>query len=163
MTTDAKYFLDKFLKNREIITEFYKRVPEDKLDYRMIDTTERKSDTPRESLAHLIDTTRDYINGIKNGEMKFNITYDDLSHPEKLTKKQLMDKLAQTEKELKSLLSDPKIFDKKLSVSWEKEPVSIMSILWDLGSHEILHQGWNLAIMDHLNIERFPQLKIMWG
>lgn len=70
----AKAFIEQFLRDREINKEFYKRVPEDKFDFRMVNTPQRKSD-----------------------------------------------------------------------------------------SHEILHQGWNLAIMDHLAIERFPALQEMWG
>lgn len=34
----AKAFIGQFLKDREINKEFYRRVPEDKFDFRMVDT-----------------------------------------------------------------------------------------------------------------------------
>jgi hypothetical protein len=160
---ETKRFLEHFLMCREINKEFYKKVPEEKLDFRMVNTQERKSDTPRESLVHQIDTTRDYVNGVKSGVLKFGIKYKDLSNPEKYSKKQLIDKLEDTEKELIMLLSDSEIANKKIIVPWSKEAVPVFTVLWGLDSHEILHTGWNLAIMDYLKIERFPALIKMWG
>jgi hypothetical protein len=29
--------------------------------------------------------------------------------------------------------------------------------------HDILHIGWNLAVMDHLNVPRFESLIHYWG
>ncbi len=159
----AKAFVDQFLRDREINKEFYKRVPEDKFDFRMVDVPQRKSDSPRESLIHQIDTTRDYVNGIKTGTLRFGIKYDDLTEPQKMTKDELLLKLEESEKELIEILSDPEINNRKVQVPWGKEPIPAVTSLWALDSHEILHQGWNLAIMDHLNIERFPVLKAMWG
>lgn len=159
----AKAFIEQFLKDREINREFYKRVPEDKFDFRMVDTPKRKSDSPRESLVHQVDTTRDYINGVKTGILQFGIKYDDLAEPQKLSKEDLLAKLEESERELIEILCDPEIGKKKVKVPWSNEPIPAISSLWALDSHEILHQGWNLAIMDHLNIERFSALKRMWG
>jgi len=163
INAEAKRFLNTFFASRNINKEFYKRVPEDKFDFRMVDTPERKSDSPRESLAHQIDTTRDYIKGVKNGVLTFGIKYEDLPKPIMLTKDQLLSKLEEAEKELIDLLSDRATFDKKVKVSWSQEPIPALASLWGLDSHEILHTGWNLALMDHLNIVRFPALKQMWG
>lgn len=159
----AQMFIDTFLANRNINKEFYNLVPEDKLDFRMVDTPQRKSDSPRESLIHQIDTTRDYLNGVTSGVLQFDNQYEDLHLPKKLTKSDLLKKLGETEKELIEVLSDPKISNKKVQVPWSKEPIPAIDCLWGLDSHEILHTGWNLAVMDHLNIERFPALKRMWG
>jgi len=159
----AKFFIQQFLRDREINYQFFKRVPEEKMDFRMVDTPQRKSDSPRESLVHQIDTTRDYINGIKTGILKFGIVYNDLTQTFKLTKEQLLKKWDEAIDELITRLSDSKIGEKKVSVPWSKEPVLAVDMLWGLDSHEILHQGWNLALMDHLNIERFAELKAMWG
>lgn len=159
----AKTFIEQFLRDREINREFYKRVPEDKFDFRMVDTSQRKSDSPRESLAHQIDTTRDYINGVKIGILQFGVKYEDLAEPQKLTKNELLRKLEESEKELIEILSDPDIANKKVKAPWSKELIPAVSALWSLATHEVLHQGWNLAIMDHLNIERFSALKAMWG
>lgn len=159
----AKAFIEQFLRDREVNREFYKRVSEDKFDFRMVDTPQRRSDSPRESLTHQIDTTRDYVNGVKTGTLQFGVKYDDLAEPQKLTKDELLAKLAETEEELIQILSDPNMGSKKVKVPWSKEPIPAVPSLWGLDSHEILHQGWNLAIMDFLNIERFPALKAMWG
>ena len=32
-----------------------------------------------------------------------------------------------------------------------------------LRDHDILHVGWNLSLMDHLDMERFPSLREYWG
>lgn len=160
---EAKRFLRAFLADREINREFYNRVPEESFDFRMVDTPQKKSDSPRESLAHQIDTTRDYINGIKSGVLKFANKYEDLSDPSKLSKSELLSKLGKTEQELIEVLSDPEIENKKVKVPWNDDLIPAIASLWGLDSHEILHTGWNLAVMDHLNIERFPALKKMWG
>jgi hypothetical protein len=160
---EAKRFINAFLADREINREFYVRVPDDKFDFRMVDTLERKSDSPRESLTHQIDTTRDYINGVKTGILKFAGKYPDFSRSQSLSKNELLKKLEESENNLLDILSDPDIGNKKVQVPWSKEPIPAVASLWGLDSHEILHTGWNLALMDNLNIERFPALKKMWG
>lgn len=160
---EARAFLEQFLIDREVNGEFYKLVPEDKFDFRMIDTLQRKSDSPRESLVHQIDTTRDYINGVKVGVLKFDIDYKDLGKTQDLTKNDLLDKLEESTQELIQIISSPGISRQKVQVPWSKNPIPAISSLWGLDSHEVLHQGWNLALMDHLNIKRFPALKRMWG
>jgi len=55
---EASRFIKAFLADREINREFYSRIPEDKLDFKMVDTPERKSDSPRESLTHQISKQR---------------------------------------------------------------------------------------------------------
>lgn len=160
---EAKRFLQQFLGDRAINREFYERVSEDKLDFRMVDTPSRKSDSPRESIAHQIDTERDYINGVKSGVLKFGVKYDDLSNLQNLTKNQLLNMLQHEDEELIKLLSDSTISEKMVKPPWSESPIPAVSCLWALDSHEILHTGWNLAIMDHLNIERFQALKEMWG
>ncbi len=145
MKQEVGNFLDAFLQNRVINREFYEKVPEEKFDFRMTP----HSDTPRESLIHQIDTERDYINGIKTGVLKFRQDYPDLKEANKWTKNLLLTKLKETDKELQQLLADSNFH----FPPW----------LWGLNNHEILHTGWNLALMDHLEISRFPRLKKMWG
>lgn len=151
MSDVTKAFLDQFLVNRKINVEVYKRIPEEKFEYRMVDTAQRKSDSPRESIIHQIYVTRNYIHAVKTGKLEWNDEiYSKLVDPkvESYNKHQLLEELNKTEHELKDLL---------------KDPVTTVSMLYGLNDHEILHQGWNLAIMDHLNIERFPELEEMWG
>lgn len=125
----AKAFIEQFLRDREINKEFFKRVPEEKFDFRIVETPKRKSDSVRESLAHQIDTTRDYINGVKTGILKFGIQYEDLIDIKKLSKKELLKKLEETEEELIEILSDPKISEKKVKVPWSKKPIPSVSCL----------------------------------
>ncbi|MEN9328699.1 MAG: hypothetical protein RI947_1507 [Candidatus Parcubacteria bacterium] len=160
---EAMKFLSQFFGDRAINKEFYQRVPKDMFDFRMVDTPRRKSDSPRESIAHQIITQRTYMNAIKTGILKFGEKYPGLTEPAKLSKEELLQQLDEAEKELVSLLSDPHIEEKKAKVPWTSEPVPVLSMIWALDSHEILHTGWNLAVMDHLGIERFPKLKEMWG
>ena len=160
---EVKAFLAQFARDRGVNTEYYKRVPEDKLDFRMVDTPERKSDSPRESMIHQIATTRKYIDGAKSGVLRFDIQYNDLVESQKLTKEDLLQLLQKTEEDLVEVLADPEIGNKKARVPWSDSPIPAVAALWGLDSHEILHQGWNLALMDHLNIERFPALKEIWG
>ncbi len=35
--------------------------------------------------------------------------------------------------------------------------------LYLIRDHDILHVGWNLALMDHLGMERFSSLREYWG
>lgn len=160
---EAQRFINAFLVNREINRQFYQLVKEKDFDFRMINTDQRKSDSPRESLVHQIVVTRSYINGAKTGILDFRIKYDDLKKPNQFSKSQLLIKLAETEQDLIRLLSDPQIGTKMMKVPWNEEPILVLASLWGLDSHEILHTGWNLALMDHLNIPRFPALKAMWG
>ena len=60
-------------------------------------------------------------------------------------------------------LSRQDIGQVKVKVKWSKNPILALQMIWGLNNHEILHTGWNLAYMDFLGIERFPQLKAMWG
>lgn len=161
---EIKRFLDIFLNDRAINKEFYKRVPEDKLDFHMVDRPERKSDSPRQSIAHQVYVTRKYIYGVKTGTLKFDgIVEKPLLRSEIMSKKELLDELEETEKELIALLNDPTTAKKVVTVPWSKDPVPAIVSLWGLQSHEVLHIGWNLAVMDHLNIERFSLLKQTWG
>lgn len=159
----AQAFFKQFKANRRVNRDFYQLVPEEKLDFRMVDTKDKKSDSIRESIVHQIDTTRDYINGVKSGKLQFDISYPDLEDASLLTKEGLIQKLQETEDELTKILSVPDIENKKVVVPWSTEPVEAIDSLWGIDSHEILHQGWNLAEMDHLQISRFPSFIEMWG
>lgn len=161
---DVQRFLRTFLKDRGINKEIYNRIPKEKLDYRMIHTDKRKSDSPRESIAHQVYVTRKYLYALKIGTLKFDGVVDKkLSNPQHMSKEELIRELESTDKELLNLLTTPGIKRKKIKVPWSQEPVPVLECLYALDSHEILHTGWNLALMDHLNIERFPLLKSVSG
>lgn len=157
----ARDFLQAFFANREINREFYKRVSEDKFDFRMVNTPDRKSDSPRESLAHQINVQRTYMKAVKTGELKFGDYYNQRLKVK--SKKDLITELKKADQELIDILADNKNLIKKVLVPWNKKGIDIIDMFWALDSHETLHTGWNLAIMDHLQMERFPLLKQMWG
>lgn len=158
---EAVAFLNAFLLHRGINKKYFSLVPEDKYDYRMVNTPERKSDSPRDSLAHHINVENTYILGIETGLLKFGSAYNkDLMIK---SKKELLDLLEQSDNHLIDLLSKDENINKLVSVPWNKDGIRAIDMLWSLNSHEILHTGWNLAVMDHLNIERFPELKQIWG
>ncbi len=158
---EAKNFLEAFLLHREINREFFMRVDEKDFDFRMVDTAERKSDSPRDSIAHLVNVEKTYLQAIQTGELKFgSYYYQDL---ENKSKEYLMKRLIETDQELIKILSFDENVNKKVQVKWSKEPIRAIDMLWSLRNHEILHTGWNIAIMDHLNMERFDALKRVWG
>lgn len=159
----AKEFWNQFLLDREINTEFYRRIPNDKLDFRMVDRPDRRSDSPRESLVHQIAVSRGYIQAVQTGTLRFGNEYEDIAQSKNLSKEVLLKKLAETSDALLKALYGPAIGDKKVKVPWSHNPIPAITCLWALDSHEILHTGWNLALMDHLGIDRFPALKAMWG
>lgn len=161
LNPEAKMFLEKFSKNRSINREFYEKVPEDQFNFRMVDTLERKSDSVRETLAHQIGVQIDYLNAIESGKLMF--VSGSNTELKKLSKEKLLDVMTRIDTELADLLADQVNCVRKISVPWHEEPIPATKMLWALNNHEILTTGWILALMDHLNIPRFPKLKEMWG
>ena len=159
--SEAKRLIDTFLGNRAINREYYELVPDESFDFRMVNNSERRSDSPRESLAHQIGVQQDYINAVITGILKFE-TGDDKSM-KNLSKTELLQKLTEVDEKLVEILSDEDIGNKTIISPWSKIPSSAIKSLWGLDSHEILHTGCNLAVMDHLNIKRFESLKNIWG
>jgi hypothetical protein len=78
-------------------------------------------------------------------------------------KARLLSEMERTEQELVDLLALPDIDERTVKVGWQDEPLSAVRLLHSLNDHEILHTGWNLALMDHLHIERYPALVRLWG
>jgi uncharacterized damage-inducible protein DinB len=66
----ARFFLEEFFTNREINREVYQRIPEEKFDFRMVETRKRKSDSPRKSLAHQVNVQRAYTKAAETGRLK---------------------------------------------------------------------------------------------
>jgi len=158
---EAKRFLGQFMLNREVNREFYRRVPADKLDYRMVDTKKRRSDSPRESLLHQLFVVRNYVYSVKTGVLQWGAERQALLMVPALSrwgKQRLLEEMRKTEQELVDLLALPDIDTRTVKVGWQEEPLSAIRVLDSLNDHEILHTGWNLALMDHLQMERYPAL-----
>ena len=105
----------------------------------MVDSPQRKSDSPRESLAHQIGVQNDYLNGVITGTLAFNSGDDKLL--KSLTKAELLEKLQEVDRKLIDLLSEPDIGKRKVKVPWIEAPIPAITSLWALDSHEILHTG----------------------
>ena len=147
---------------RNINRGIFERINEDDFDYRMVDTTKRKSDSPRESLAHLIEVESCYLLGAKEGKGNQWGRTKDLALKAK-SKTYLLTLLAKKDDELITFLSNDAHLKNMVEVKWSDKPISVLSYLWAMNDHEILHNGWNLALMDLLNIPRFEELKKVWG
>ena len=163
---ESKRFLGQFMLNREVNREFYRRVPAEKLDYRMADTKTHRSDSPRESLLHQLFVVRNYVHSVKTGVMQWGEERQQLLMVpalERWDKERLLDEMHKTEQELVDLLALRDIGERSVKVGWQDEPLSAIRLLYSLNDHEILHTGWNLALMDHLGIERYPALRELWG
>lgn len=157
----ARQFLEVYRLNRSINREFYQRVKEEDFDFRMVDRPQRRSDSVRESLAHQIAVEQTYLEAVESGKLSFG-EYGD-SKLKSLSKSELLNELAQADEKLVELMSDEEKIKRKVEVSWSEELIDVVDMLWSLNSHEVLHTGWNMAVMDHLQIERFNKLKEMWG
>jgi uncharacterized damage-inducible protein DinB len=145
----------------QIIYDFFNRLSEEQFDYRMVDTPERKSDTPRESLAHLLYVQRVYLNGVKTGKLEF--TSMGIEYDANLSKEQLLAEWARIDQEMWSYLTAGTFNSQsKVEVPWGST-MDAVDVLFFLRDHDILHIGWNLALMDHLNVPRFESLIHYWG
>jgi hypothetical protein len=162
----ARDFLARFMLNREVNREFYRLVPAEQYDYHMVDTKTRRSDSPRESLLHQLYVVRNYVYSVSHGVMQWGAERERaLMAPALHTwdKKRLLAELDRTEAALIELLSRADIEELRVRVPWQEEPLPALRLLESLIDHEVLHTGWNLALMDHLDIPRFPALREVWG
>lgn len=159
--TRARVFYSLYWPQHQIICDFYSRLAEEQFDYRMVDTPGRKADTPRESLAHILEVQLMYFEGVKAGKLEFKSMGVD--HYRHMTKAQLLAELERIDAELYAYLTAP-AFDSEsvVDVPWGSA-MNAVDVLFFLRDHDILHTGWNLAVMDHLDVPRFESLAQYWG
>lgn len=157
----VRVFYSLWWPQHQIIIDFFNRLPEEQFDYRMVDTPERKSDTPRESLAHLLYVQLVYLSGVKTGKLEFKSM--GVEHYVNLSKDRLLAELERIDQEMLAYLT-AETFDSQgaVEVFWGGK-MSAVDVLFFLRDHDILHIGWNLALMDHLNVPRFESLIQYWG
>jgi uncharacterized damage-inducible protein DinB len=67
----TQLYIDKYHMHRKVIRDFFELVPESQYDIRLVDTKTKKSDSIRESLAHIIEVQLMYIHGLKNNKLEF--------------------------------------------------------------------------------------------
>ncbi len=153
-SSEARGFYYIYLPQRRILADFYTLLPEESYDYRMVD----RADTPRESLLHILATHYQYLEGIRTGRL----TFPEVGAPSDTTKAALLAGMDRIEEETWDFLSSAS-FDPDATVEAPWGKMRAGDAIFLLRDHDILHVGWNLALMDHLNMERFPSLREHWG
>lgn len=145
----------------QIIRDFFGCLTEAQFDYHMVDTPERSSDTPRQSLAHLLYVQLVYLNGVRTGKLEFKSM--GVEHYATLSKEQLLAEMERIDQEMLTYLT-AETFDSqgRVEVFWGGT-MNVVDVLFFLRDHDILHVGWNLALMDHLDVQRFESLIQYWG
>jgi hypothetical protein len=101
------------------------------------------------------------LNGVKTGKLEFKSM--GVEHYWQMTKEQLLAEMERIDEEMYACLT-AETFDSgsRVAVFWGGE-MNAVDVLFFLRDHDILHIGWNLALMDHLKIPRFDSLIQYWG
>jgi hypothetical protein len=86
-----------------------------------------------------------------------------VEHYKLLSKDQLLNELERIDQEVFVYLNS-ETFDSSLlvEVPWGGK-MNVVDVLFFVRDHDILHVGWNLALMDAVNMPRFPALIQYWG
>ena len=157
----VRTFYALYWPQHQILVDFFNLLPEEQYDFRMVDTPGRKAESPRESLAHILSVQWVYLNSVKTGKLEFKSMGTE--HFSRLPKAQLLAELERCDLELYAFLT-AEMFNSAapISVPWGGA-MNAIDLLFFLRDHDILHIGWNLAYMDHLNVPRFASLSQYWG
>lgn len=157
----VQVFYSLWWPQHQILRDFLLLIPENRLDYRMVESPSRKADTPRESLAHLLYVQWVYLAAVKSGKLEFKSMGTE--HFVTMTKAQLLDEWERVDEAMFSHLTSES-FDSQtqVEVPWGSK-MNAVDLLFFLRDHDILHIGWNLAVMDHLNVPRYASLIQYWG
>lgn len=147
---------------RAIVLDFFRLLPDELMDYRMVDRPGRRSDSPRESLAHILGVQRCYLRALEAGRLSFS--YEDRDAYLVTARSELIAALEALDARLLRHLADSAFRpDAPIIVPWSEEPETAIAVLHALRDHDLLHIGWNLALMDHVAMPRFPSLVAQWG
>lgn len=145
---------------RQIIRDFYALLPEEHYEARLVDQPTRKSDSPRESLIHILKTELAYFKAIQTGTLDFETP--DASAYRAMAPAALLTELDTLDEAVFNYVADSK-FNSEATVTVPWGTLRAVDVLYLIRDHDLLHIGWNLAIMDHVGMERFPSLKAYWG
>ncbi|HEX6268972.1 MAG TPA: DinB family protein [Anaerolineales bacterium] len=157
----VRIFYSLYWPQHLILRDFFGLLHENQFNYRMTEIPERKADTPRESLAHILYVQLVYLNGVKTGKLEFKSM--GVEHYPVMPREQLLAEMDRVDEALfKYLTSNTFDSNSTVDVPWGGS-MNAIDLLFFLRDHDILHIGWNLALMDHLNVPRFDSLIRYWG
>jgi hypothetical protein len=116
----VRFFYQLYIPQHQILLDFYNLLAEEQYDFRMVDTMGRKSDTPRESLAHILYVQLVYLTSVLTGELEFKSM--GVEHYKEMTKEQLLVEARRIDKEMFSQLT-AESFDsnRRVAVPWGGE------------------------------------------
>jgi uncharacterized damage-inducible protein DinB len=157
----VRTFYSLYWPQHQAIIDFYCLLAEEQFDLRLVDMPDRKSDSPRESLAHILYVQKVYLHGVKTGKLEY--TSMGTEHYSQLTKDELLAELERIDGELYATLTDDNYdSNRTVGVFWGGQ-MNAIDVLYFLRDHDILHIGWNLAYMDLVGMPRFVSLAQYWG
>ncbi|HET9588339.1 MAG TPA: DinB family protein [Anaerolineales bacterium] len=157
----VRIFYSLYWPQHLILRDFFSLLQENQFDYSMTEIPERKADTPRESLAHILYVQLVYLNGVKTGKLEFKSM--GVEHYTGMPREQLLTEMDRVDEALfKCLTSNAFDSNNTVDVPWGGS-MNAIDLLFFLRDHDILHIGWNLALMDHLNVPRYDSLIRYWG
>ncbi len=157
----VRTFYALYWPQHQIIVDFFTRLDETHYDTRLVDTPGRKSDSPRESLAHILYVQLVYLNGLKTGKLEYKSMGTE--HFNRSSKTQLLAEMDRIDQDLADTLTAD-TFDSSASmeVFWGGQ-MNVLDVLFFLRDHDILHIGWNLTYMDMFDMPRYDSLIHYWG
>jgi hypothetical protein len=157
----VRTFYALYWQQHQILREFFETLPEEHYDYHMVDTPERIAESPRESIAHILYVHRVFFEAIKTGKLEYRSL--GMEHFSTLPKSNLLHEWEQIDTEVYAYLNAETYRpESPVEVPWGGS-MGGLDLLFFLRDHDILHIGWNLAYMDHLNLPRYPSLIQYWG
>lgn len=156
----VRIFYSLYWPQRQILHDFFAMLTEEQFGYRMVDTPKRKSDTPREGLAHFLQVQLIYFNGAKTGKLEFKPM--GVEHYWEMSREELLAEMKRIDEEMFGYLTR-EAFDSSSRIKAPWGEVNALDMLSFLRDHAILHIGWNLALMDHMDLPRYETLSGYWG
>jgi hypothetical protein len=85
-----------------------------------------------------------------------------VEHYWQMSKEQLLAEMTRIGQEMYDHIVD-EAFDSEARVTAPWGEVNAVDMMTFLRDHDILHIGWNLALMDHLDMPRYVSLAGYWG
>src|SRR5512143_3964472 len=135
----VRTFYSLYWPQHQILLDFYALLEEGQYDFRLVKTPERTSDSPRESLAHILYVQLVYLNGVKTGKLEFKSM--GVEHYGQMSKDQLLAEMERIDEDMFATLT-AETFDShsRVQVFWGGE-MNAVDVLYFLRDHEILHIG----------------------